>query len=277
MAGVKSYSIIIVPSDHSGTRQYRLSRSMLILLGVVAAGVVITMTIFAATYGAILVDARRVGELETENEALRMQVARVEDLSRELEALSGLRAQVTRLLGNDVLEGAPALETIGETADFEQRALVDIERLQEIFADASREPFAPRNWPTDGDVRREFIAETTAEETAHPGLSIGADEDAAVHAAGRGRVVETLYSEDSGHVVRIDHGYGFQTIYGNLDRVAVTRGQAVDQDQVIGEIDPESESVTGGNRGGTMLPGTLYFELRVDGTPVDPRRHLDPR
>lgn len=277
MAGVKSYSIIIVPSDHSGTRQYRISRTMLIVLGLVAAGVVITMTIFAATYGAILVDARRVGELESENEALRMQVARVEDLSRELEALSGLRAQVTRLLGNDLLEDAPALETIGETADFEQRALVDIERLQELFADASRQPFAPRNWPARGDVRREFIAEATADEAAHPGLAIGPEERPGVHAAGRGRVVETRFAEETGHVVRIDHGYGFQTIYGNLDRILVARGQAVERDQIVGEIDPGSETVTGAQRGGTMLPGTLYFELRVDGTPVDPRRHLEPR
>lgn len=275
MAGVKSYSIIIVPSDHSGTRQYRISRTMLIVLGILAGILVVTLAIFAFTYGSLLVDARRVGELETENEALRIQVARVDDLSRELEAMSGLRAQVIRLLGTDALQEAPALDTIGETVEFEQRALVDVERLQQLFADASREPFAPRTWPADGNVRREFIAHSTENEEAHPGIAIDIGTNPTIRAAGRGRVLEATYADSTRHEVVIDHGYGFRTTYANLDRVDVTPGQAVEQGQVIGEIDPESSS--GRDRTSSMLAGTLYFELRVDGTPVDPRMHLEPR
>lgn len=277
MASVKSYSIIIVPSDHSGTRQYRISRTMLFVLAGLAAILVVTLAIFAFTYGSLLMDARRVSELETENEALRIQVARVDDLSRELESMSGLRAQVLSLLGTDELSDVPALETIGETVEFERRALVDVERLQQLFADASRAPFAPRAWPAEGTVRREFIAQATADEAAHPGIAIDVGDDPQVRAAGRGRVLEASFAESTGHVVVIDHGYGFRSTYANLDRVEVRVGQAVDRGQAIGEIDRDRESSGGRDRTSTMLRGALYFELRVDGSPVDPRTHLEPR
>jgi len=274
---MKSYSIIIVPSDHSGTRQYRITRTMLIVLVSLASMLALMIAIFAFTYGSILMDARRVSELETENEALRIQVARVNDLSRELEAMSGLRAQVMRLIGTDVLEESQDLETIGETIEYERRALVDVERLQQLFADAAREPFRPRTWPAAGNVRREFISQATEAEGAHPGIALDTGSDPSIRAAGRGQVIETDYGPETGHVVVIDHGYGFQSTYGNLDRVDVSVGQQIDQGQVIGIIDGSDGSRGTPDRSSRMLPGALYFEVRVDGTPVDPRTHLEPR
>lgn len=274
---MKSYSIIIVPSDHSGTRQYRISRTMLIVLSSLAAVLLLTLGVFAVTYGTILRDARRVADLELENEALRLQVDRVTLLSRELEDISGLRAQVIRLLGTEQLENAPELAEIGESGEFEPRDLADYQRFQELLAEASREPFAPRTWPASGSIRREFILQDTEDEPAHPGIAIGTGNNPSIRAAGRGKVIEATYTPATGHVVVIDHGYGFRTTYGNLDRVDVLPGQAVDQGQPIGRIDESGESSDRSERSSHMLAGALYFELRVDGTPVDPRTHLEPR
>ena len=275
MASLKSYSIIIVPSDHSGTRQYRLSRTMLMLLITLVVIFFATFAVFAATYTTILMDARRAETLEEENLALREQVARVEDLSRELEAMSGLRAQVLRLLGRDIDDemaiGAPITVT-----EFETRVLEDEDRLEQVFADAARQPFAPRAWPTGGEVRREFFL-AASDQPAHPGLSIDPGPNGSVRAAGRGQVVATDYSDETGHSLVIDHGYGFRTRYENLARILVPTGRMVERGQVVAELDPETAGTGIAQRASRIMPGTLYFELLVDGTPVDPRGYLDPR
>ncbi len=274
---MKSYSIIIVPSDHSGTRQYKISRALLLLLVVILAVLAITFTVFAATYTSVLFDARRAEALESENQELRNQVARVQELSRELEAMAGLRAQVVRLLGQDTLEEMPAAAAEIDEPRFDQRVLGDVEQLQQIFADASRMPFAPRQWPAGGAVRREFMAEPSGALPAHPGLSIDATRDGLARAAGRGQVIELTFDEDGRHSVVLDHGYGFRTRYGNLDRLLVEQGQVVDREQPLGEIfDPEGTTATD-ERTSRLIPGALYFQLLVDGSPVDPRGYLDPR
>lgn len=274
---MKSYSIIIVPSDHSGTRQYKISRGLLLVLVSILVVLAITFTVFAATYTTVLFDARRAEALEAENQELRNQVARVQELSRELEAMAGLRAQVVRLLGQDALEDVPVAVAEIDEPRFDQRVLGDVEQLQQIFADASRMPFAPRQWPATGPVRREFMAEPSGDLPAHPGLSIDATRDGLARAAGRGQVIEVTFDEAGRHSVVLDHGYGFRTRYGNLDRLRVEQGQVVDREQPLGEIfDPDGTTPTD-ERTSRLIPGALYFQLLVDGSPVDPRGYLDPR
>ena len=275
--GVKSYSIIIVPSDHSGTRQYKISRALLLVILSLLIVLAATFAVFAATYTSVLLDARRAGALEAENAELRNQVARVQELSQELEAMAGLRAQVVRLLGQGALDEIPVAATEIDGPRFDQRVLGDVEQLQQIFADASRMPFAPRHWPADGAVRREYMAEPSGRLPAHPGLSIDATRDGVARAAGRGQIIDLAFDDEGRHTVVVDHGYGFRTRYGNLDRLLVEQGQVVDRDQPLGEIFARDETRGGDERTSRLIPGALYFQLLVDGSPVDPRGYLDPR
>ena len=58
----------------------------------------------------------------------------------------------------------------------------------------------------------------------------------------------------------IDHGYGYQTVYGHLQDINVKVGEYVHKGQIIGTV-----GATGRTTG-----SHLHYEVRVSGIPVDP-------
>jgi murein DD-endopeptidase MepM/ murein hydrolase activator NlpD len=80
-------------------------------------------------------------------------------------------------------------------------------------------------------------------------------------------VFETLSESQSGgygNMTIINHGGGLATLYGHQSSIAVTQGQTVSQGQVIGYVGSTGKS-TGCH---------LHFEVRVNGTPVEPTQYL---
>ena len=67
-----------------------------------------------------------------------------------------------------------------------------------------------------------------------------------------------------GNLVAIDHGRGISTAYGHQSSIAVSLGQSVSQGQTIGYV---------GCTGHCFGPH-LHFEVRINGTPVDPLGYL---
>ena len=63
-----------------------------------------------------------------------------------------------------------------------------------------------------------------------------------------------------GYYVVVDHGDGDQTLYANLSAIAVNVGQSVAQGQQLGN----------GGRSGYATGNQLYFEIRSDGTVINP-------
>lgn len=75
-----------------------------------------------------------------------------------------------------------------------------------------------------------------------------------------------------GNLVIVDHGSGTFTLYGYLEEAAVQKGATVQADTVIGQsgMAPAGTPGIAGNNDGAGL----YFELRIDGRPVDPLQWL---
>jgi murein DD-endopeptidase MepM/ murein hydrolase activator NlpD len=265
----KSYSVIIVPSDHSGTRQFRVSRVS--VLGTIAVAVLFAAVIlgFVATYARVLDRARSVPGLEQQNRELLTEVESVQELGRMMEDLNAMRAQVLAMLGSSDDTELGEMEPLKAQTEIENDPFEDPTRLHEVFADAARRPFAPTAWPLPGRVTREFIPGADGDNPPHPGLSIDGEPTSDVEAAGRGRVVDIGENSDGEPYVTIDHGYGFQTYYCGLRDVRVVLGQVVEQGSWIGRATGLRASHGGGSG--------LYFEIHVDGIPADPRRYLSSR
>ena len=105
----------------------------------------------------------------------------------------------------------------------------------------------------------------------HTGLDIAASMDTPVQAAAAGTVLLATSSVDLlghltgyGNYVVIDHGTGYLTLYGHLDKLGVTPGQSVQQGDVIGLL---------GSTGNSSGPH-VHFEIRKDRVYVDPAPYL---
>ncbi|MEH1849257.1 MAG: peptidoglycan DD-metalloendopeptidase family protein [Nostoc sp.] len=98
----------------------------------------------------------------------------------------------------------------------------------------------------------------------HAGLDFAASYGSTIRAADSGRVIFAGWYGGYGRAVIIDHGNGMTTLYGHTSELYVSEGQAVERGQAIGAV---------GSTGFSTGPH-LHFEVRRNGTPVDPANYL---
>ena len=116
-------------------------------------------------------------------------------------------------------------------------------------------------WPVNGPVTSPFGWRWGR---MHEGIDIGAAYGTPIHAAASGRVIYAGWMSGYGNLVAIDHGRGISTAYGHQSSIAVSNGQIVSQGQTIGYV---------GCTGHCFGPH-LHFEVRINGSPVDPLGYL---
>lgn len=98
----------------------------------------------------------------------------------------------------------------------------------------------------------------------HAGVDFGASYGSTIRAADAGRVIFSGWYGGYGQAVIIDHGGGLTTLYGHCSRLFVREGQTVQQGQAISAV---------GSTGLSTGPH-LHFEVRRNGSPIDPMGYL---
>ncbi len=98
----------------------------------------------------------------------------------------------------------------------------------------------------------------------HSGIDFGASQGTPIRAADAGRVLFAGWYGGYGRAVIINHGNGVTTLYGHASRVYVSEGDTVQRGQVIAAV---------GSTGLSTGPH-LHFEVRRDGSPVNPAAYL---
>ncbi len=152
--GIPAYTkIILVPGDERTTRQYGISRAMIIALLVLAVlmlgGLGLLMTTFAGKY-----DERvRIGELEKELADARQEVMVAAELGQELDRMRGIQEKLLIMLG---VEDASPAGTDSLASWLEDSPASAAEGMQRAAA-LSLSP-KPDRWPAKGFVTREFIS-----------------------------------------------------------------------------------------------------------------------
>jgi murein DD-endopeptidase MepM/ murein hydrolase activator NlpD len=95
----------------------------------------------------------------------------------------------------------------------------------------------------------------------HKGLDFAASQGTPIYATGNGEVEIAGFTGDGyGNHVIINHGYGYETLYGHMVKVKVNRGQKVKRGQVIGWV---------GSTGKSTGPH-CHYEVHINGQEVDP-------
>ncbi|MBG1270856.1 murein hydrolase activator EnvC family protein [Nostoc sp. WHI] len=98
----------------------------------------------------------------------------------------------------------------------------------------------------------------------HAGMDFAASYGSTIRAADSGTVIFAGWYGGYGRAVIIDHGNGITTLYGHSSELYVADGQAVERGQAIAAV---------GSTGLSTGPH-LHFEVRRDGTPVNPGDYL---
>lgn len=86
-----------------------------------------------------------------------------------------------------------------------------------------------------------------------------------VWATASGKVVHKGYDRSRGYYVRIDHGYGFETLYAHLSKIYVEKGEVIERGDVIARS---------GNSGRSSGPH-LHYEVHLNGVLKDPIDYLN--
>ncbi len=94
----------------------------------------------------------------------------------------------------------------------------------------------------------------------HPGLDLHTGENAPIFAVASGTVNKVSYSDVYGLYVILQVP-GYQVLYGHLNETTVEEGQPVNCGQLIGQSGATGVYQTGPH---------LHFEVRQNGTPIDP-------
>ncbi len=230
-------------------------------------------------------------DVERERVVLGDIVAREQQTRFELAALATQRTQLVdaaeaqrRSVSSEVAQ----LEELSAAQEAElERFIRERQRLEEerrAAADAQRRRAAqlagqaippPTNtgapgtfsWPASGPITDPFgmrMHPITHRWRMHTGMDIGAPMGSTITAAAGGRVIYAGWEGGYGNTIIIDHGGATSTLYGHCSQLFVSEGQDVARGQAIGAVGSTGES-TGPH---------LHFEIRINGTPVDPASRL---
>ena len=123
-------------------------------------------------------------------------------------------------------------------------------------------------WPTQGRLSSGFgPRRVSIGSSNHQGIDISAPAGTAVVAADGGEVIFAGWMGGFGNLIQIRHDNDHVTFYAHLNSMAVGVGERVYRGQFIGGV----------GMTGTASGNHLHFEIRINGTPVDPIPHLPAR
>lgn len=119
-------------------------------------------------------------------------------------------------------------------------------------------------WPANGRLVNSFGSSRVAGKLSWEGIYIEGKMGDPVHAIFKGRVVFADYLRGQGLLMIVDHGGGYLSLYAHNQSLLKQTGDLVEAGQAIATL---------GNSGGQASAG-LYFELRYNQQPTDPKPWL---
>lgn len=195
------------------------------------------------------------GELETQSAALVKRTREREALLAKLDARYSDEKTRLSKLDEDRTQAERVLKQVREE-------LKRLDKPPPSTAIADTKGKLP--WPVQGKI---LSAYGNGEGVNRNGLLIAAAEGTAIKAIHPGRVVFTDWMRGFGNLLILDHGDDIMSLYAHVQRFDVTLGEHVERNDVIAAV---------GNTGGRPRTA-LYFEVRRDGKPINPRQWIGQR
>ncbi len=190
-------------------------------------------------------DSARIKDIEAKNEVNLVKSMGESDLVKS----------IADQLNNIALRSAYQMKSFDEIA----KMVKNKEKL--IAAIPSIQPVSNKNLNRIASGFGYRIDPIYKDRRAHLGLDFSAPMGTPIYATADGRVVDAGYNTGGfGNRVVINHGYGYETLYGHMVRIKARVGEMVKRGEVIGYV---------GNSGKSTAPH-CHYEVHKKGIPVDP-------
>ena len=294
------FSILVVPPGGGRHRQFEVSpRLLLSWAGVMV--LVLAAVFFVFSGGPHRMEAR---QLAAKNQAMAEELAgirrEVASLEGAVEGLSEQNAQARALAGlgsidAEVLQagvGGPGTITPRShplwgldslyskdafATSFDLKALERrVQLLGTSLTEAADSLNRHRDWlesfpsilPARGFISSRFSSARMHpihhQPLPHEGMDISAPAGSPIVATAKGKVTSTGSRSGYGLTVLVEHGFGYETLYGHASQILVRTGQEVERGEVIALV---------GSTGITTAPH-VHYEVRQNGRPIDPHRFV---
>jgi len=225
-------------------------------------------------------DRERVQQHERTLQSLKQERESLEAHMREVIKLQGQALAAKAAIDRAVAARTALVASIDQRRDLNAQLTGELEaaqqRLQGTVAQLGGRggavllPLAPFRgalpWPAQGIVTGRFGRQTNSRfgtSIARSGIEISLAEGQPVRVVHEGNVAFADQFTGYGNLVIVDHGDSNYSLYGYLSSIDTARGTHVDAQAQLGSSgrDPSGNPA-------------LYFELRIDGKPVDPLQWL---
>lgn len=158
------------------------------------------------------------------------------------------------LLSRQLVLQSRSLDTLQELASNQQNMLASIPNVKPVREDMMQKAMSV----VSGFGYR--IHPVYKVRKFHAGMDFPARIGTAIQASGDGVIAEAGWHQGYGNCVKISHGYGYETLYGHMNRIVVRQGEKIKKGQKIGEV---------GDTGLSTAPH-LHYEVHYKGSPVNP-------
>lgn len=272
---MKKLEIHVFPGKTSGVKSYKISLRKAIGTVVLIAIAVIGFIIFAPGEVVDHVSDKNVISVYRQNNIIKKEIKEIRQSVDE----SILKAEETKLLRDSTIKigglGFMLEEGAGDVAsDAPRKSLTEIEAtfrslLAKIETDSALAATAPVIHPLKNNHavknRFEMIYDPFTEQTLpHTGIDYVALTGDTVYATGAGYVNDVMRLRGFGLSIKIDHRQKISTFYAHLGEALVQPGSKVRRGQPIALV----------GESGTESSVSLHYEIRVDGTPVNPQDYF---
>ena len=198
---------------------------------------------------------QRAGLLAQLDQQYRDRTEREKALGRDAKALQNLLAQLRAAAAKAAREA----ERARREAERQARSTGKPAPKRNAVASAPAMRVGGLSWPVSGSLLAAFGGRLP-DGRRSDGVLIAAPAGTAVKAVADGTVVFADWMTGYGNILIIDHGNGYMSLYAHNDSLLRAAGDAVRRGDALAAV---------GSSGGQERPA-LYFELRRNGTPVNP-------
>lgn len=203
--------------------------------------------------------------IQTEIRELEVLKKSKETETKQLNSLKRKRKEIVDRLGKEIESNSERLTELEISAQ-ELQQLIDSVRETIEQMDFSQPLEGLKSikgrliWPTKGKTLRSYGSRYNGQRSS--GILISGKEGNEINAIHHGRVVYADWLRGFGLLLIIDHGKGYMSLYGYNQALYKEVGDWVEADEAIATL---------GQSGGQNQPA-LYFELRHQGKPINPKR-----